>query len=188
MMTEGASGTFYFHYMPTAGGRGQFLALDKDYRVTNYPPQYLAAQVITKEWVQPVDAAHHVYKVTSDVTDESGNLLVTAYAVERPDGQWSVMLINKDRENDHQVNIAFADGEKKRHFNGLVERITFGPTEYQWHDSQNSGQNVGQNERQTGGHADPDGPATKTTLKGGADTMYSLPKGSITVLRGPLGQ
>ena len=43
MMSEGASGTFYFHYMPTPGGRGQFLALDKDFRVTNYPPQYLAA-------------------------------------------------------------------------------------------------------------------------------------------------
>jgi F5/8 type C domain len=176
MLAEGASGTFYFHYMPTPGGRGQFLALDKDYRVTNYPPQYLAAQIITKEWVQPVDAAHKLYPVTSNVQDESGNVLVTAYAVERPDGQWSVLLINKDRENDREVNLVFADEEKKRarHFKGPVERITFGSAEYQWH------------EGETGGHAEPDGPATKTTLEGGATVMYKLPKASIIVLRGKI--
>jgi hypothetical protein len=178
MMTEGAGGTFYFHYMPTPGGRGQFLALDKDYRVVNYPPQYLAAQVITKEWVQPVDAPHRLFKVTSDVIDETGNVLVTAYAVERPDGQWSVMLINKDRENDHEVNVVFANRETKRarHFNGPVERITFGTAEYQWH------------EGEKGGHAEPDGPASKATVTGGAEAMYTLPKASIIVLRGKIGE
>jgi hypothetical protein len=175
MMSEGASGTFYFHYIPTPGGRGQFLALDKDYRVTNYPPQYLAAQMITKEWVQPVDAPHRLFKVASDVTDETGNVLVTAYAVERPDGQWSLMLINKDREHDHDVSVAFTDAGKRSaaHFNGPVEGITFGPAEYQWHEGAN------------GGHAQPDGPATKTTLKGGPD---ALPKVSIIVLRGKIGE
>jgi hypothetical protein len=177
MMTEGASGTFYFHYMPTPGGHGQFLALDKDYRVTNYPPQYLAAQVITKEWVQPVDAPHRLFKVASDVTDDAGNLLVTAYAVERPDGQWAVLLINKDRDNDHDVNVEFADSAAKhaRHFHGAVEGITLGPAEYQWRGGEN------------GGHAEPDGPATKTTLRGGPDAKYTLPKASIIVLRGKIG-
>jgi hypothetical protein len=178
MMSEGASGTFYFHYIPTPGGRGQFLALDKDYRVTNYPPQYLVAQMITKEWVQPVDAPHRLFKVASDVTDETGNVLVTAYAVERPDGQWSLMLINKDREHDHDVSVAFTDAGKRSaaHFNGPVEGITFGPAEYQWHEGAN------------GGHAQPDGPATKTTLKGGPDVTYALPKVSIIVLRGKIGE
>ncbi len=176
MLTEGAGATYYFHYMPTAGGRGQFLALDKDYHVTNYPPQYLAAQVITKEWVQPVDALHRLFRASGDLIDESGNLLVTSYAVERPDGQWSLLLINKDRENDHQVSVEFADQSAghTRYFDGIVERITFGPAEYQWHAGAN------------GGHADPDGPASKTTQKGGADTKYVLPKASIVVLRGKI--
>jgi hypothetical protein len=142
--------------------------------VTNYPPQYLAAQVITKEWVQPIDAPHRLFKVASDVMDEAGNVLVTAYALERPDGRWSLMLINKDRENDHAVNVVFMDGESKhaRHFDGPVERITFGATEYQWH------------EGEIRGHAEPDGPAAKTTLEGGANARYALPKASIIVLRG----
>jgi hypothetical protein len=38
------------------------------------------------------------------------------------------------------------------------------------------------------GHADPDGPATKSTVTAdGADTLYDLPKASIVVLRGNLG-
>jgi hypothetical protein len=177
MMSEGAGGTYYFHYMPTPGGRGNFLVLDKDYRVVSYPPQYLAAQVITKEWVQPVDAPHRLFRVSSDVVDENGNVLVTAYAVERPDGQWSVMLINKDRDNDHSVSVAFADGDAKRsrHFVGMVDRITFGAAEYQW---------------PTGGTAgarpNPDGPPAKSTVQGGA--VYQLPKASIIVLRGRIGE
>jgi len=174
MMTGGAGGTFYFHYMPTPGGRGGFLRLDRDYNVVSYPPQYLAAQVITREWVQPLDAPHRLYRVSSDVADASGNLLVTAYAVERPDGQWAVMLVNRDHENDHAVKVVFADTETKRarRFSGPVDRIVFGAAEYQWH------------AEGTAGHADPDGPPSKSTVTGGAETLYELPKASIVVLRG----
>lgn len=178
MMSEGASGTFYFHYMPTPGGRNGFLALDKDYRVLNYPPQYLAAQVITKEWMQPVDSPHRMFPATSEVTDESGNVLVTAYAVERPDGQWSVMLVNKDHDKDHTVSLTFADGDAKlaRHFAGTVDRITFGAAEYQW-PSGNAAT-----------HAEPDGPPAKSTVQGGKDALYRLPKASIVVLRGRIAE
>ena len=177
IMTGGASGTFYFHYMPAAGRPRGFLILDQDYHVKSYPPQYLATQVITKEWVQPVDLPHRLFKVTSDVKDASGNLLVTAYAVERPDGQWSVMLINKDHDKDHEVKVAFADPESKRErfFSGRVDRITFGSAEYQWH------------AEGTGGRADPDGPPSRSTVTGGAEALYQLPKASIIVLRGRIG-
>ena len=88
MMAAGAGATYYFHYMPYPGNYGAYpiLLIDENYKVTGYPPQYLASQLITKEWVQPVDAPHKLFKVSSDVNDSAGNLLVTAYAVERPDG------------------------------------------------------------------------------------------------------
>ena len=42
--------------------------------------------------------------------------------------------------------------------------------------------------RVANGHADPDGPPSKSSVKaGGADTLYKLPKASIIVLRGKLG-
>jgi F5/8 type C domain len=179
MLSEGAGATYYFHYMATPGRPGSFLSLNKDYRVVNYPPQYLAAQVITKEWVQPVDAVHHLFRASSDVRDDTGNVLVTAYALQRPDGQWSVMLVNKDQENDHTVGLAFVDGDAGRssYFAGSVEKIAFGSAEYQWHP-----------EKDRTGHADPDGPASKTTVSSGAGATYQLPKASIVVLRGRLAE
>jgi F5/8 type C domain len=177
MMAEGAGATYYFHYMPypgNFGGFGNFLWIDSDYKVLGYPPQYIAAQMINKEWVQPVDSLHKQFKASSDVTDAAGNVLVTAYCVERPDGQWSVMLVNRDQSNDHVVKVVFSDGEAKRHFTGQVDRVTFGSNEYAWH---------AEGER---GHADPDGPPAKSQVSGGAGAVYQVPKASITVLRGKL--
>jgi len=150
--------------------------------------------VITREWVQPVDAIHKLYRVASDVKDTNGNILVTAYAVERPDGQWSVMLVNKDQNNDHSVKVAFADPPtgRQRFFDGAVDRVVFGSAEYQWHpDPVPAGEAppTGRAGRGRGGsgHANPDGPPSKSTVTaGGSDTLYQLPKASIVVLRGKL--
>jgi hypothetical protein len=182
MMAEGAGATYYFHYMPhpdaSGSGFGNFLHIDANYKVLDYPPQYLAAQIITKEWVQPIDAPHKQFKASSDVNDAAGNVLVTAYAVERPDGQWSVMLVNRDQHNDHAVKVTFSRGAGKtdRSFSGPVDHITFGSNEYQWHTEG------------ARGHADPDGPPSKSTVNGGAEALYQLPKASITVLRGKVGE
>lgn len=170
-MTAGGSGTYYFHYIASGGGRGGgggFLPIDENNKVRNYPPQYLAAQVITREWVQPIDAVHKLYRAASDVKDKDGNVLVTAYPVERPDGQWSLMLINKDADSDHSVKVSFNDS---RRFVGPVDRVVFGPAEYQWHPEAN--------------RADPDGPPSKSAVAStGPDYLYVLPKASIIVLRG----
>jgi hypothetical protein len=178
MMSGGASATYFFHYLPwglspeCGGGSFGFFNIDKNYKITGYFSQYFAAQVISKEWVQPVDATHLLFRASSDVRDASGNVLVTAYAVERPDGQWSVMIINKDRDNAHSVKIAFTGPD--RSFAGPVDRITFGAAEYQWHPD-------GVN-----GHADPDGPPGKSKVTAERGTLYQLPKASIVVLRGSL--
>ena len=173
MMTAGAGATYYFHYMPYPDHPG-FLLLDRDFNLKGYPPQYLATQVIAKEWVLPVDAPHKLYKASSDVTDDAGNVLVTAYAVERPDGQWSVMLVNRDQYNAHSVKLKFfdSDNNRDRRFAGQVDRITFGSEQYQWH------------QQGISGYADPDGPLAKSVVQGGAGELYQLPKASITVLRG----
>jgi len=185
LFANGVTGNYFFHYIPSRltqgcdgswGTFGMFL-VDADFKVTNYTASYFAAQLINLEWVQPVDEIHRVFRAGSDVRDRFGNLLVTAYVVERPDGRWSVMLVNKDRERAHNVRIRFADSERNsdRFFQGTVDRVTFGANEYEWRPN-------GPN-----GHADPDGPPAKSTLTGGPDAIYSLPKASITVLRGKIG-
>jgi hypothetical protein len=88
------------------------------------------------------------------------------------------MLVNRDQYNDHAVKVLFAGaaGKHDRSFSGHVDRITFGPNEYQWH------------QEAANGHADPDGPPSRSSVEGGGDALYQLPKASITVLRGQIAE
>ena len=101
---------------------------------------------------------------------------MTAYAVLRPDGQWALMLINKDYDNSHTVNITFHDTEANSDssFVGPVDRITFGKEQYTWHSALRNG------------YADPDGPPARSTLPAGTQ-RYMVPPASMTVLRGRIG-
>ncbi len=182
---EGGTGSYYFHYMPAplrpgcndSWGTFGLFNVDRDLKLTGHHAQYFASQLITREWAQPVDSMHQAHRAASDVRDSFGNTLVTAYALHRPDGQWSLMLINKDRENEHAVKISFTDegGTETGFFNGHVDRIVFGANEFEWHANG------------AAGYADPEGPPARSTLTGGAETLYALPKASITVLRGRIG-
>jgi hypothetical protein len=117
-----------------------------------------------------------VFSASSDVHDDAGNVLVTAYALKRPDGDWSLMLVNKDQENPHEVKIGFNEDGSRRsnYFSGPVSMVTFGSEQYQWHS------NI------RGGIADPDGPAARSTIAASEGTTYTLPKASVSVLRGKL--
>jgi hypothetical protein len=86
------------------------------------------------------------------------------------------MLVNKDQENPHPVHIAFRDeaGKRDNYFAGPVSVVTFGSEQYQWHS------NV------KGGTADPDGPLARSAVTADAGTTYTLPKASVTVVRGKL--
>jgi hypothetical protein len=150
--------------------------VDDHYQIVQPTSQFFATQLITQEWVQPGDTEHLLYRAASDVKDSQGHVLVTAYAVQRPDGQWGLMLVNRDHDHAHDVQVVFRDSEANREksFAGPVTMITFGKEQYQWHPAQKKG------------HADPDGPAKVSTLQAKQGTTYNLPAASVTVLRGTL--
>ena len=50
--------------------------------------------MINLEWVQHRAGVHSMYPSSVNIKDSEGNLLVTSYAVQRPDGNWSLMLVN----------------------------------------------------------------------------------------------
>jgi hypothetical protein len=133
--------------------------------------------MINLEWVKHGAGVHELFPAEADVKDDAGHTLVTAYAVKRPGGEWSLMLINKDPSNAHAVKIEFADanGKQPAHFSGPLTMVTFGAEQYVWHpDGPRS-------------HADPDGPAITKRLPGKRDESVTLPRASVTVLRGKLG-
>jgi F5/8 type C domain len=146
---------------------------DETYAIKGYTSTYYAAHMINLEWVQHRSGIHQMFPSSTDVTDAAGNQLVTSYAVRRPDGSWSLMLVNRDSINSHSVRVVFDDARRKRQtsFSGAVTFVTWGSEQYVWiNDGPNS-------------HPDPDHPPVATLLQGPPST-FTLPKASITVLRG----
>ncbi len=185
-LSGGGDAVYYFHYLPLGLGRGHngstgtfdMFSADRERKIIQPLSQYFASQLINLEWLQPGDGAHKLFGAVSDVLDGAGHVLVTAYVALRPDGQWSLMVVNKDQENAHAVRVSFDDIEKgsRGHFMGPVSVTTFGREQYQWHANA------------LGGSADPDGPAVKLTVPAGPDTKFSLPAASVTVIRGRITQ
>jgi hypothetical protein len=181
-LNGGGAAVYYFHYMPAPIGRGingsqgtfAMFSTDKDLKIKQPLSQFFASQLINLEWVEPGSGEHHLFDAESDIHDGAGYALVTAYATHRPDGDWSLLIINKDQENPHSVKISFDDASQSASgsFSGPVTVKTFGKAQYQWHPSTAS--------------ADPDGPIATSTLTAEPGTSIDLPASSITVLRGKI--
>jgi hypothetical protein len=204
-LTAGGNGVYYFHYLPLPMERGcndspgtfGMFTVDADYHIQQPLSQYFAAQMINLEWLQPGNGVHQVFPAKSDVEDGIGHALVTAYAVQRPDGQWSVMVVNRDQENAHSVKIAFhndADAANtSAHFTGNVETAMFGKGQYVWHPAHTIFMAHAEHDRDAPvltvkeGMADPDGPVAHSTKSAVANTLYDLPAASIVVLHGKIG-
>ena len=146
---------------------------DETYAIKGYTATYYAAHMLNLEWLQHRAGVHQMFPSSSDVRDAAGDTLVTSYAVHRPDGNWSLMLVNRDSINPHTLRVVFEDSQHKRQtsFVGPVTVVSFGSAQYVWiNDGPNS-------------HPDPDQPPAATVLQGSPAT-FMLPKASITVLRG----
>jgi F5/8 type C domain len=181
-LTHGGNAVYYFHDMPEPFGAGHngspgtfsFFSADADLNLRQPLSQYFASRLINLEWLQPGDKPHRLAAASAAVNDAAGHALVTAYPVLRPDGEWALLVINKDQENAHAVQVVFEDPVQHRSasFKGPVTAIVFGAAQYQWHPDRD------------GGMADPDGPPASTTIDARPDTLFNLPAASITVLRG----
>ncbi len=137
---------------------------------------YYAAQLLTKEWMQPVNEQHEIFPVAIKETKNDAHRVmlptVTAYAVRRPDKQWALLAINKNPKRAAHLNVEFSlPGEKKPlSFVGQVEVIQFSRQQYSW---RNEGPN---------GH--PARSLPPAQFRREASAFYELPPYSLTVLRG----
>ena len=185
-LAAGGQSTHYYHDLPyspphpaceNSWGTYHMFMVDEHYQIRQRTSQFYAAQLMTQEWAEPMDAEHKLFAAESKVKDAQGHVLVTAYALQRPDGQWALMLINKDHDNPHRVQIIFRDaGSNQNQFLlGPVTSVSFGKAQYQWHPNRKSG------------YADPDVPPATTTIVGDENTLYNLPAASLTIVRGRLG-
>lgn len=179
-LTAGGAAMYYFHFFPRPlsngchgwGTFGMFNA-DEHYHVKQYTSQYFAARLINLEWVKPGDEIHETYRASCTLTDSLNRELLATWVVKRPDGAWSLMVVNRDPSGAHTVKVRFRQNENKSgYFSGMVNRVTFGREQYEWHsDGRNS-------------HAAPDDPPVYSTISGDENTLFTFPAASITILRG----
>jgi len=165
-LANGVKGVVYYQSEPVPlsqnagcpkdwGNLTMFVA-GNDARIRAYGAQYYAAQMLAKQWVQPGDGRHEMYRA------RTATPLLTAYVVKRPDGQWSVLIDNKD-ERAHAVTISLP-------FAGTITCVTFGPSQYVWH-----AQGANSQPR-------PDDPPAIARIP--ASSSYIVPADSLVVLRG----
>jgi hypothetical protein len=201
-LNAGGNALYYFDYLPlpmehgcndSPGTIGMF-SLDANYNIHRPLSQFFASQLINTEWVQPGSGIHQMFPAKADLDDGAGHALVTAYALERPDGQWSLLVVNRDQDHAHKVRIRFRDDAAKKNaaFSGNVNVITFGRAQYQWHPARTIFMAHAEHDYDTSvqtekaGMADPGGPPLATKIIAGDDTTYDLPAASLTVVRGKI--
>lgn len=184
-LTLGGKAVYFYEYEPLPlfssascnswGNFGMFQANDLS-KILGYTSQYFSAQMLTQQWAEPLDATHYVYPASSNIPASDGAALVTVYSLLRPDGQWSMLLINKDQNNAHAVTVTFHDSSANanHYFSGQVTQATLDPMQYVWNPANASGYPL------------PDGPVGISSASGGEGAEYILPAASIVVLRGAI--
>lgn len=202
-LNAGGKGLYYFHYLPlqmengcnnSPGTFGMF-TVNADYQIQQPLSQYFASRMINFEWLQHDGGEHTIYPAAGTYDDGAHHTMVTAYSVWRPDHEWSVMLVNRDQEQAHNVQVVFDNSQAKTvgYFSGDVHVSTFGREQYKWHpafrhaDSSHIPETLDKIPLlYTDGYADPDGPIQEETVRGDKSTEYEIPPASIVVLRGNL--
>jgi hypothetical protein len=177
-LTAGGDGLYYFHYIPLGVHPGcnnsdatfGMFAVDGEHRILQPLAQFFSSELINTEWLQPGASVHEIYSAGSDIRDSLGRMLITAYAVKRPDQQWALLIVNKDQENSYRVKVNFRNDQTggDASFAGSVDTFTFGPAQYKWDPLRKT--------------AHPDGPVLRSSTQ--PEAAFDLPAASIVVLRG----
>jgi hypothetical protein len=181
-LTLGGAKAYQYGYEPNyladelkcSWGNLMILQLGRDGERVNRLAGYYGAQLLTQEWMQPIDKSHEIFAVTLKQQSAGSSPFVSVYAVHRPDKQWALLAINKHPKRAARLNVRFNFSEVERSltFAGQVELIQFSPQQYAWHAD--------------GPNGHPLRSLPPRRLSSEASSFYDLPPYSLTVLRGKL--
>lgn len=179
-LTLGGSKSYLYGYEPNylqdelkcSWGNLMMLQMKPNSDELNRLSGYHAAQLITKEWMQPIDEPHEIFHVNVQQAKASSSSAVSVYAVRQPVKQWALLAINKhpNRTARLSVRFNFSDARPQVSFAGSVDVIQFSREQYAWQDD--------------GPNGNPIRSLPPVHFTQEASSFYDLPPYSLTVLRG----
>ena len=89
-------------------------SMDNDGNITHQFAGYFGARLLTQTWLGAPDGFHDLVSVTLRPKQSGGKSLLTAYAVHRPDGLWSFLIINKDSRRVYRVRVELSNASTGR--------------------------------------------------------------------------
>ena len=181
-LTLGGSKPYLYGYEPNyledelkcSWGNLMMLQMKQNSEELNRLSGYYGAQLVTKEWMQPIDEPHDLFPVNIRQMKPTLSSAISVYAVRRPDKQWALLAINKHPKRTARLNVQFnLSGTRPQvSFAGSVDVIQFSREQYLWHDD--------------GPNSHPIRSLPPTHFTQQAPSFYNLPPYSLTVLRGKL--
>ncbi len=147
-------------------GNLTLLQANSEHRVRAPVASYWGTRLLTHSWVQPGAQAN-----TMLATSATGGAPVAAYALRRPDGGLSVLLLNKDPHRARPVSIELHGAGPDRPLTGPLTVEQLSQARYAWHAAGPRG------------YARVDLPPARTMVIAAAGTTLTLPPLSITVIR-----
>jgi hypothetical protein len=133
-----------------------------------YAP-YHAARLLTQDWLS-TNGWHNLYPVVVSAPR------VAAYAVHRPDGLWSVLLINKDPLQSYIAQLRFQDSGSIKSFTSSQELFQYSSAQYVLNNDKSNPTPIKND------------PPSYTKLDADNANSIELPAYSLTVVRGKLAR
>ncbi len=123
-------------------------------------------QMLTRDWMLQGDRIHTVYATRV----KAHGRLVRAFALRRPDGRLSLLLLNMSAARDYEVRLRAHDGRRSAALRGRLDEWQLSSANYRWQAAGADGRPI------------LDEPPRHTQLRSGRGPVR-LPPYSITVLR-----
>jgi hypothetical protein len=93
-----------------SAGNNMLFFMSDDGKIRYPYAPYYGARLLTREWLSN-SGLHELYPAIVRSPKQPALKNLTAYAVHRPDGLWSVLLINKNPDQAYDVKIGFENNE-----------------------------------------------------------------------------
>ena len=182
-LTQGGATAYLYGYEPspvykgpncaTWGNNTLFLS-DDQRRILARTATYHGATLLARQWVGNPNQLHRVYPTKVETSVGNAASALSAYAIQRPDGWWAVLLVNQDSRREWAVTTRFVGPgpSTTAYLQGPAHLYQFSTAQYRW-------QAKGEQGRPLRSY-----PPRHTALPERGPVTVRLPPWSLTVIRG----